>query len=125
MQLLLDTHIYLWVLNSPQRLSKRAKNLIKEADQVFISSASIWEAAIKIGIGKLKTDADLVLEGIRRSGFIELPISAAHASFVHRLPDIHRDPFDRLLIAQAMYEPLHLLTADSYLSQYSELVMNV
>ena len=92
------------------------------ADEVFISSASIWEASIKAGLGKLDVEIDALVSEIPRSGFIELPLSALHAARLVRLPNIHRDPFDRILIAQAMSEPLRFLTMDAMLQSYSDLV---
>jgi PIN domain nuclease of toxin-antitoxin system len=89
---------------------------------VYVSSASIWEARIKALIGKLSVDVDQLVVEISRSGFRELPITAANAAKVARLPDIHKDPFDRILVAQAMSEPLRFLTADVILRGYSELV---
>jgi PIN domain nuclease of toxin-antitoxin system len=92
------------------------------ATEVYVSSASIWEAVIKIKLNKLEVDIGQMVSAIVESGFLELPISAGHAAVISRLPDIHRDPFDRMLIAQAMYEPLTFLTADATLKNYSELV---
>jgi PIN domain nuclease of toxin-antitoxin system len=89
---------------------------------VYVSSASIWEATIKAGIGKLEVDVNQLVAEIESSGFQELPISAKHAATVAQLPDIHRDPFDRILVAQALSEPLRFLTADGILGRYSELV---
>ncbi len=122
MKLLLDTQIYLWVLDDSPRLSQRAREIIMAADQVLVSAATIWEAAIKIALGKLRVDPALLVAEIARSGFIELPILARHAAAVSALPMHHKDPFDRLLIAQALTEPARLLTADSVLQSYSELV---
>ena len=122
MRILLDTHIYLWWLQDHPKLSKTARDRIVSASEVYVSSASIWEATIKTGIGKLEVDVHQLVAEIENSGFKELSISARHAAAVARLPDIHRDPFDRILIAQALCEPLRLLTADAILSGYSELV---
>lgn len=122
MRLLLDTHIYLWVVTDDRKLSKAARKLITEADDVFVSSASIWEASIKAGLGKLDADVNELVAAIDTSGFTELPVRAVHAAMVRNLPDIHRDPFDRLLIAQAICEPLRLITADGYLAKYTDLV---
>ena len=122
MRLLLDTHVYLWWLQDHLHLSKAARARIMAATDVYISSASILEASIKQGIGKLDVDIDQLVAEIGNSGFQELPVSARHAAMVTRLPDIHRDPFDRILVAQALCEPLRLLTADGILSGYSELV---
>lgn len=125
MRILLDTHIYLWWLQDHPNLSTGARARITAASHVYISSASIWEATIKAGIGKLEVDIDQLVLEIANSGFEELPISARHAARVAQLPDIHRDPFDRILVAQALCEPLRLLTADGILSGYSELVETV
>ncbi len=122
MRILLDTHIYLWWLQDSKELSKTGRAMIASADEVYISSASIWEATIKIGIGKLNANVNELVEEISKNNFLELPISAKHAAKVLQLPDIHRDPFDRILVAQAMCEPLRLLTSDKILSGYSELV---
>lgn len=122
MRLLLDTHIYLWWLQDSPKLSKQAREQIVAASEVYVSSASIWEASIKIGIGKLEMEVDVLVSEIEKSGFQELPITAKHGAAVMRLPDIHRDPFDRMLVAQAVSEPLRLLTADSILGKYSELI---
>lgn len=122
MRLLLDTHVYLWWLQDHPHLSPAARARIMAATDVYVSSASIWEASIKIGIGKLDADIDALVAEIDNSGFRELPVSARHAAMVTRLPDLHRDPFDRILVAQALCEPLRLLTADSILRGYSELV---
>lgn len=123
MRLLLDTQVYLWYLADSRKLSRRARGEIADADEIFVSAASIWEAAIKAGIGKLNVAAAGLVAGIRASGFAELPVSALHAARVAALPRHHGDPFDRLLIAQAIHEPLHLLTADAALSRYSELIV--
>jgi PIN domain nuclease of toxin-antitoxin system len=103
MRLLLDTHIFLWFLADSKQLSESARRRIAEADEVFVSAASIWEIAIKVGIGKLDTNIDDVVAGIEASGFEELPVLSRHAVLVASLPAVHRDPFDRLLVAQAMY----------------------
>ena len=122
MRLLLDTHVFLWCVNDDKRLTKAARTLLSDAEAIFVSSASIWEAAIKAKLGKLDVDVDALVPAIVDSGFLELPVSAQHAAAVGRLPDLHRDPFDRLLIAQAMREPLRFLTADDMLKGYSDLV---
>ena len=122
MRLLLDTQIYLWFLADSRKLSKGARAMIADADEVFISAASIWEASIKAGIGKLQVAPDDLVAGIAASGFTELPVLSRHAAAVSTLPPHHRDPFDRLLIAQAMQEPMRLLTADGLLRRYSDSV---
>jgi PIN domain nuclease of toxin-antitoxin system len=125
MRLLLDTHIYLWSVTDDRKLSKAARKLILEAEEVYVSSASIWEASIKAGLGKLDADVDMLVAEIEASGFLELPVRAIHAALVRNLPDIHRDPFDRLLVAQALSEPLRLVTSDGHLSKYTDLVITV
>jgi PIN domain nuclease of toxin-antitoxin system len=122
MRLLLDTHIYLWCVKDDKQLSKKARTLIQDASEVYVSSASIWEAAIKAKLGKLSVQIDALARAITESGFLELPITTDHAAYVYQLPDLHRDPFDRMLIAQTISEPLRFLTADSFLQQYSKLV---
>lgn len=122
MHVLLDTHIFIWWLSDDVHLSKKARLLIDDADDIYISSASIWESAIKVGLGKLDVQIDLLVNAIASEGFIELPVSAKHAASVLTLPPHHRDPFDRILIAQAVSEPLRFLTADQTLQVYSNLV---
>jgi PIN domain nuclease of toxin-antitoxin system len=122
MRVLLDTHVFLWCVNDDRRLTKAARSVIVAATEVYVSSASIWEASIKRGLGKLEVDIDALILAITASGYVELPITARHASAVARLPDLHRDPFDRMLIAQAVTEPLRFLTADATLKKYSDLV---
>ncbi len=122
MRLLLDTHIFLWYLTASRKLPKSVFYRIEIADVVFISAASIWEAGIKIKQGRLQGSTSDLIAGIASSGFIELPMTATHSALAASLPEHHRDPFDRMLIAQAMSEPLRLLTADGVLRQYSELV---
>lgn len=126
MRLLLDTHIFLWAVADDARLSAAARATISQAAEVFVSSASIWEASIKAGLGKLDVDIDELVSAIETSGFNELPVIAAHGAAVRHLPDFHRDPFDRLLIAQAKHEPMHFMTVDGHLEQYApDLVMKV
>ncbi len=96
-----------------------------DAEVRFISSASIWEVAIKSRLGKIQADPLRIYERIEEAGFEELPIYARHTVRVASLPHHHTDPFDRLLIAQAIVEPLHLLTVDAYLGRYSELIVQV
>ena len=122
MRLLLDTHIFLWCVNDDRRLTKAARALLSGATEIYVSSGSIWEAVIKSKLGKLDVDIDALVSSIADSGFVELPVTAKHAAAVGKLPDVHGDPFDRLLIAQALSEPLRFLTADKLLCQYSDLV---
>ncbi|MCM0045493.1 MAG: type II toxin-antitoxin system VapC family toxin [Burkholderiaceae bacterium] len=122
MKLLLDTHIYLWWLINATALPRRAGELIAEAEAVFVSTVSIWEAGIKWQAGKLPVAPEDLATGIGQCGFAELPVMAPHAVAASRLPLHHRDPFDRMLIAQAMAEPLHFVTSDRALGEYSSLV---
>ncbi|KUZ13606.1 twitching motility protein PilT [Burkholderia diffusa] len=126
MRLLLDTHIFLWIVTNDPKLSTRARKLISAADERFVSSASIWEAAIKAGLGKLDIDVGRLIGSIGTSGVHELPVRAVHGAAVRDLPHHHRDPFDRLLVAQARHEPLKLVTADAQLARYGlSLVLTV
>ena len=122
MHILLDTHIYLWWLNNDKRLSKKARAMIIDADVVFISSITIWEVAIKMQLGKLDASINALIKAIETEGFLELPVTAKHAEKIVELPPYHKDPFDRMLVAQCICEPLRLLTSDNVLQQYSELV---
>ncbi|QRR07663.1 type II toxin-antitoxin system VapC family toxin [Burkholderia sp. MS455] len=125
MRLLLDTHVFLWSVFDDRKLSKSARKLILDADEVFVSAATIWEASIKAGLGKLDVNVNDLVAEISAAGFVELPVRVAHAAMVQDLPDIHRDPFDRLLVAQAMTEPLRLVTANEHLAKYTDLVVEV
>jgi PIN domain nuclease of toxin-antitoxin system len=124
-RILLDTHVYLWWVADSRSLSRAARKKIAGADAVFVSSASIWEAVIKIGIRKLAADPAALVRGIAGSGFEPLPVTPEHALALTRLRDHHKDPFDRILLAQAITEPLYFLTADHALSAYSDLVLTV
>ena len=121
MRVLLDTHLLLWALSSPSKLSKRARQRI-ESSEVFASAASIWEISIKCALGKLEADPAEVLAGIEPAGFSHLAIVGEHAAEVVKLPAIHKDPFDRLLVAQARAEPMILLTDDETLGGYGDFV---
>ena len=125
MRLLLDTHILLWALNDDPRLSGKTRKLIENAADVYVSAASFWEMAIKVGVGKLAVDLDEIREYCLESGFVELPITLEHAIAVKDLEHHHKDPFDRLIIATALSEPMKLLTADPQVAQYTSLAMLV
>jgi PIN domain nuclease of toxin-antitoxin system len=125
MRILLDTHIFCWTFYEPHRVSFETRELMNHAEEVFVSSASIWEVAIKVRLGKIHADPQELFEQIESNGFQELPVLSKHAIAVAKLPLHHSDPFDRLLIAQAMSEPLHLITTDAKLKPYSELVVVV
>jgi PIN domain nuclease of toxin-antitoxin system len=124
-RILLDTHVFLWLVSGDPRLTVQAKELIDGAERVFVSSASIWEVAIKVRLGKLTADPDQLMEEMEKNGFEELPVFARHAKGVAKLPFHHTDPFDRLLIAQALAEPMRFLSADTELAPYSPLVITI
>ncbi|MCA3177237.1 MAG: type II toxin-antitoxin system VapC family toxin [Burkholderiaceae bacterium] len=125
MRLLLDTHVFLWAVTDSPKLGDDARRTIESAEAVHVSAASIWEAAIKARLGKLDVDPADLVRAIDRSGFVELPVRASHAAAVAALPAHHADPFDRLLVAQAVEEPLRLMTADAMLARYTELAVLV
>lgn len=127
MRILLDTHILLWSLADSKELSKKARKYISESDNVFVSVASLWEIAIKTSLGKLEigVEADELNQIIINSGFEILTINADHISPLHNLPPHHRDPFDRILIAQSIIEPLRLITHDQQLSLYGNSIVLV
>jgi PIN domain nuclease of toxin-antitoxin system len=120
-RLLLDTQVVLWALGGHRRLSGEARRLINKHES-FVSAASIWEIAIKAALGKLDADPEAVRQALDPSGFGELPVTGEHAASVARLPAHHRDPFDRLLVAQSLVENLVLLTADAQLAPYGGLI---
>jgi PIN domain nuclease of toxin-antitoxin system len=125
MKILLDTHIVCWQFYEPKRIPEAGRRLMIEAEAVYVSSASIWEIAIKARLGKIDVNPRWILDNIENSGLLSLPVLHRHAVLVADLPLLHTDPFDRLLIAQATCEPLHLLTVDGELGQYSNLVVQV
>jgi PIN domain nuclease of toxin-antitoxin system len=125
MRLLLDTQVFLWAITGSPRLAAPTRRLLEAAEEVYVSAASVWEIAIKARLGKIDADVDAVASAIESSGFLELPVRGAHAARVAKLPDHHNDPFDRLLVAQALVEPLRLITADAGLARYSDLVVVV
>jgi PIN domain nuclease of toxin-antitoxin system len=114
---LLDTQVILWGAQDPSRLSGRATEILRSEANVFISAASLWEVETKRQIGKLTLEVDLERH-LLDHGFLELPITGAHARQVGLLPLLHRDPFDRMLAAQALAENLTLVTADRELARY-------
>lgn len=122
MKLLLDTHVLLWASASSTRLPRGARELLEDGgNDVYYSAASIWEIAIKAALGRVDFRVDLatLLPTLPDQGLIELSVTAQHAAAVAKLPLIHRDPFDRLLIAQSIAEPLTLLTNDATLGRYA------
>jgi PIN domain nuclease of toxin-antitoxin system len=122
MRILLDTQLYLWYLGNTPEMNKTRRTRIEQADEIYISAASIWEAIIKIGLRRLEAAPPDLVAGIQGSGFRELPVTAQHTLALHTLPNHHRDPFDRLLIAQALSEPLCLYTSDRLLPPYSSTI---
>lgn len=116
MRLLLDTHVLIW-WDAGERLAANAVQAIRAADQVYVSAASGWEIAIKASLGRLETERR-VAEAVAESGFEELPVRLAHTEGVEELAWHHRDPFDRLLIAQARAERLTLVTRDRIFHEY-------
>jgi PIN domain nuclease of toxin-antitoxin system len=121
MKLLLDTHVLLWAAGEPRRLSKQARALIDNPDnELLFSAASLWEVAIKRGLGRedFKVDARLLRRGLLDNDYRELPIISDHVVATESLELIHRDPFDRILVAQATVEGITLLTIDALVSQY-------
>ncbi len=125
MRILLDTQIFYRWFYEPVRLSRMALETIKEADEVFVSPASMWEIAMKVRMGKINANPRELFDQIAANDFQELPVLSAHVLLMADLPKHHSDPFDRLLIAQAISEPLHLVTVDPQLKVYSELVIQV
>ena len=125
MKLLLDTHILLWLMQDAPQLGPAARRLIDQAESVHVSSVSLWEIAIKRSLGKLRLNPDALDDHLAASAVQPLAVSWAHARQLRALPAHHGDPFDRMLVAQAMSEPLHLLTHDAALALYSELVILV
>lgn len=121
MKFLLDTHILLWAANEPDRLSTKALALLNDPDhELLFSAASIWEIAIKNGLGRddFKVDVRLLRRGLLDSNYRELPITSEHAVFIESLAPIHKDPFDRILIAQATVEGITLITSDQLVARY-------
>ena len=117
-RLLLDTHVFVWWRGEPDRLKAEVRRAIAEAEVVFVSVASAWEAAIKVSIGRLRLP-DTMESGVIASGFEKLPVTFRHTELVAKLPLHHRDPFDRMLVAQATSEELTLVTHDGQLEPYA------
>jgi PIN domain nuclease of toxin-antitoxin system len=125
MRILLDTHVLIWALAEPDRLdAKTLDELVDGSNEVLFSAASIWEIAIKYRLSHpdFAHEPNEIARTARQTGFAEIPVYAAAAAMVATLPPLHRDPFDRLLVAQAMTEPATLYTADARLAPYSDLV---
>ena len=125
MRFLLDTHVWMWLLESPQRVRAPVRELLEQADELVLSVASIWELGIKLKLGKVTLRKELEAtcdEIFREAGARELAITSAHALAASVLPPLHRDPFDRMLIAQATSEGLVLVTADAAIRQYGTVI---
>ena len=121
MKLLLDTHLLLWAAGAPERLPAQARALVEHPEtEPIVSAASLWEVAIKSGLGRTDFDVEprLLRRGLLENGYVELEVTGAHATAVDLLPPIHKDPFDRLLVAQAQIEAVTLLTADRIVARY-------
>ncbi len=121
MKFLLDTHVLLWAAGEPARLSTAARRLLNDAhNELLFSAANLWEIAIKRGLGRkdFGVDARLLRRALLDNGYEELPILSEHVVEVERLPAIHKDPFDRVLVAQATVEGITLLTLDPVVARY-------
>ena len=127
MRVLLDTHIALWAVVGSKRLPPRARDAILGADEVFVSTASIWEIAIKhrLGRGDMPISSAQALLAFTDAGYALLTIRPEHAVAVEQLAAIHADPFDRMLVAQALHEPLTLIARDALVASYSAAIMKV
>ncbi|OCB01944.1 twitching motility protein PilT [Acidithiobacillus ferrivorans] len=128
MNLLLDTHIALWAITDSPKLSQKARDLIQSPkSSVWISTASLWEIAIRhaLGRGDMPVSSPEALRYFQESGYQLLPIEAEHAIAVEELPAHHQDPFDRLLVAQALVEPMRLLTHDPLVARYGDTILSV
>lgn len=121
MKLLLDTHLLLWAAGRPERLSIEARTMIELPDsELFFSAANLWEVVIKQRLGRedFQVNARSLRRGLLDNGYSELPIASDHAIALDVLPPIHKDPFDRILVAQALVEGITLLTTDSIVARY-------
>ncbi len=128
MRFLLDTHVLLWAAEGSPRLSPKARDLIDDpANEILFSVASLWEVAIKTARGRddFMVDPVELRSELLANGFTELPVQGPHVVFTSRLPAIHKDPFDRLLVAQALTEGLTLLTSDRVVASYSAGILEV
>jgi PIN domain nuclease of toxin-antitoxin system len=127
-KLLLDTHVLLWAAGQPDKLSRKTRTLLADPDNDLVfSAASLWEIVIKQGLGRddFKVDARQLRRGLLDNGYSELAMTSAHALAVDDLPSLHRDPFDRMLLAQSRVEGITLLTADAQVLRYPGPVQRV
>ena len=121
MKLLLDTYVLLWAAGKPEKLSRKARKLLEDPQNTLVfSAASLWEIAIKQTIGRddFRVDARLLRRGLMDNGYQELQVTGAHALAVESLPPLHKDPFDRMLLAQAQVEAMTLVTVDIIVAKY-------
>jgi PIN domain nuclease of toxin-antitoxin system len=121
LKLLLDTQILLWAAGQPERLSAAARKQLRDPkNELLFSAASLWEIAIKSSLGRadFRVEPRLLRRGLLDNGYTELPVTSEHAVGIDALPDLHKDPFDRILLAQALLEGITLLTADVQLARY-------
>lgn len=121
MKLLLDTHLLLWAAGEPGKLPRAAKKLLSDPNNdLLFSAASLWEITIKRSLGRsdFRVEPRLLRRGLLDNGYLELPITSEHALATEALPSVHKDPFDRILVAQAMVEGITLLTVDSLVAKY-------
>ena len=128
MRVLIDTHLLLWAAGDPDRLPTAALTELENPDNLLMfSAASIWEVTIKTGLGRsdFSVDSALLRRGLLDNGYEELPIKSQHAVFVGRLPPLHKDPFDRILVAQSVVEGAALLTSDELVAQYHHSIRHV
>ena len=128
MKLLLDTHLLLWAAGDPDRLSATARSLMDDSDnELLFSAASLWEVVIKHSLGRpdFQVDARVLRRGLLDNGYSELPIASSHVVAIDSLPPIHKDPFDRVHVAQATVEGITLLTVDPLVAQYPGPVRSV
>ncbi len=128
MRLLLDTHVLLWAAAAPDRLSRTALDMIEDpANEPMFSAASLWEIAIKYGLGRadFSVDPRLLRRELRDNQYGEIPVTSEHTLAVVALPNLHKDPFDRMLIAQSIVEGITLLTSDPLIAQYKAPVLRV
>lgn len=130
MKILLDTHIFVWMFVEPKRFTRKARTFLEntETNEFFLSDASIWEASIKFGLGKLtlpEAPETFFPDRVRRAEYKHLRIDLSHAADVHSLPNIHRDPFDRLLISQSKIEDMTIVSADKVFAGYDTKVLTL
>ncbi|MDR3176767.1 MAG: type II toxin-antitoxin system VapC family toxin [Desulfovibrio sp.] len=125
MRILLDTNALLWALTNAPRIAPVRELLLDDENEVFVSTVSWWEIAIKTRTGKLKASLPELRATAMESGFRELPLLGSHAEMLATIPRHHNDPFDHMLVAQAIAEPMRLITGDNVLSQYTPLVLHI